>query len=97
VSSKYATFLVAAKCDLSEQEKVSIQEAGDFAKSIKADLHLTSAKEGTGVFELFTDVANKLNNMQLANEFDQVNANKVQNRESTTSFKIKRDLPNQSK
>ena len=49
---------------------MSIQEASDFAKSINADLHLTSAKEGTGVFELFTDVANKLNNMQLANEFD---------------------------
>ena len=76
---------------------MSIQEASDFAKSINADLHLTSAKEGTGVFELFTDVANKLNNMHLANEFDQPNQTKMQNRESTTSFKLKRDLPTESK
>lgn len=70
VSSKFAIFLVAAKVDLSEQEKVSIKEAGEFSKSLSAELFQTSAKDGTGVIELFTEIANKLNRMSMANDFE---------------------------
>lgn len=53
VNTKYSIFLIAAKIDLSEQEKISIKEAGQFAKSCGAELFQTSAKDGTGVPELF--------------------------------------------
>ena len=38
VNTKYATFVIAAKIDLSEKEKVSIKEAGEFAKMCGAEL-----------------------------------------------------------
>ena len=45
--------VVASKTDYSEKEEVSIKQAGQYAKQIKATLHQTSAKEGTGVAELY--------------------------------------------
>lgn len=39
VNTKFATFVIAAKIDLSEREKVSIKEAGEFAKLCGAELY----------------------------------------------------------
>ena len=53
-------FVVASKIDRPELEAVSIREASDFAKKIRAHFHQTSAKEGIGITELFNDIAKKL-------------------------------------
>ena len=39
VSTPYDIFLIAAKIDKSEDEQVTIKEASEYAKSIKAELH----------------------------------------------------------
>ena len=57
---KASKFLVAAKVDLSDKEAIGIGEASTFANEVKAELLQTSAKEGTGVIELFTKVAEKV-------------------------------------
>lgn len=75
VSSKYSLFLIAAKTDLSEKEEISIKEAGTYAKSCGAELCQTSAKEGTGVIELFQAVSEKLYTTSLAGDFDLPAAN----------------------
>jgi len=47
------------KCDLYENEKVSENEAREFAEEIGAIFELTSAANNTGITELFQDVGNK--------------------------------------
>ena len=41
--------VVASKIDFSEKEEVPIKQANTYAKSIKATLHQTSSKDGTGI------------------------------------------------
>ena len=36
-----------------------IEEATEYAQSVNASFHQTSAKEGTGIQELFQDIADK--------------------------------------
>ena len=45
--------VVASKIDYSEAEEVPIKQANTYAKSIRAQLYQTSAKDGTGIAELF--------------------------------------------
>ena len=47
-------------------------EAGDFAKKNQAHLYQTSAKEGTGVQELFKNVADKCYEVQLGQGYSQL-------------------------
>ena len=39
VNTNYVMFLIASKVDLSEDEQVSIKEAGDYARKIGAELY----------------------------------------------------------
>ena len=62
-------FIVGNKCDLSEQEEVSAKQASAYAKQIGASFFETSAKNNTGITELFTAIASKCaTNMHLAND-----------------------------
>ena len=61
------------KCDLYENEKVSENEAREFAEQIGAVFELTSAANNTGITELFQDVGNKYldpNYQQIIKEVD---------------------------
>jgi small GTP-binding protein len=51
--------LAGNKCDMFEEENVSENEARQFADEIGAVFELTSAKNNTGINELFEDVGNK--------------------------------------
>lgn len=53
-------FIVGNKSDYYEYEEVPKKEAEDFAKSIKSEFKETSAKEGTGVEELFYEIGLKI-------------------------------------
>ena len=89
VATKHSIFIIAAKTDLSEKEAISIKEAGAFAKSNGATLHQTSAKEGTGVYELFQSIADKLYGDHLAGDFELPAVNSRSRQNGTQSFKIK--------
>ena len=52
--------IVASKVDNQDAEEVSVKKAADFAKSIKAEFYQTSSKDGTGINELFKDIAERL-------------------------------------
>ena len=84
-SEQTCKFLVAAKIDLSEQEAININDASNFAKEIGADLMQTSAKDGTGVSDLFQKIAEKVYANSLSNEFNQI-------RDQQQSFKVKRPI-----
>lgn len=57
---EYATLaLVGNKCDKLEEEKVSEEEARNYAKEIGATYMLTSAKTGQGVDDLFSTLINQ--------------------------------------
>ena len=51
--------LAGNKCDLYEEEKVSEVEAREFADKIGAIFELTSAKNNTGINDIFEKVGNK--------------------------------------
>lgn len=89
VSSKHSLFIIAAKTDLSEKEAIQIKEASEFANSCGATLHQTSAKEGTGVYELFQAVADKLYTISLAGDFELPAANSRSRVNATQSFRLK--------
>ena len=61
--------VVASKIDYSEKEEVPIKQAATYTKSIKGTLYQTSAKDGTGINEMYQDIADKLYNASLAGEF----------------------------
>ncbi len=52
--------IVASKVDNQDAEEVSVKKAADFAKSIKAEFYQTSSKDGTGINQLFADIAERL-------------------------------------
>ena len=52
--------IIGNKADLFEQEKVSEEEVKKYAKSKGAFFMLVSAKDGTGIYETFKFVAEKL-------------------------------------
>ena len=52
--------VVASKTDYSEAEEVPIKQANEYAKSIKAQLYQTSSKDGSGINELYQNIAEKL-------------------------------------
>ena len=60
--------IVASKIDDDAREEVPLRQAGDYAKKNKADFFQTSAKDGTGIDELFTQIAEKLYTKMLAGE-----------------------------
>ena len=43
-----------------------VKQANEYAKSIKAQLYQTSAKDGTGIAELYSSIAEKLHLKSLA-------------------------------
>ena len=53
--------IVANKSDLVEQEQVDFMEAKSYADNENCRLRMTSAKDGTGIRELFLDIAHELN------------------------------------
>ena len=65
-SQNILIFLVSNKCDMADEEMVSIKQAMEYAKKIKASgFRQTSAKENIGIEELFQQVAEKLAQKQL--------------------------------
>lgn len=56
--------MVGNKIDLADNEEVPYSEAKEYAQSIGALFKLASAKEGKGINELFTSVAEKLEGMK---------------------------------
>ncbi|XP_078179464.1 uncharacterized protein LOC144573554 [Carex rostrata] len=52
--------IAANKSDLVRSNKIDIQEAESYATSIGARLFMTSAKSGTGIDEMFLDIAKRL-------------------------------------
>ena len=54
-------FLVANKCDKSQEEQVPLKLGMEYAKKLKATaFKQTSAKENTGIDELFYTIAERL-------------------------------------
>lgn len=49
--------IIGNKVDLADQEEVSYSEVKNYANSLGAMYKLTSAKDGKGVNELFTAIA----------------------------------------
>ena len=66
--------LVGNKSDRYESLQVSEEEAKGFAKEINAIYQLVSAKDGTGINELFHDIGKKYLNLDLSQE-----AKKIEN------------------
>ena len=60
-------FLCANKSDMQAHCQVEIKRAVAFAKKINSKLYDTSAKEGTGISQLFVDVATKLYEREMRN------------------------------
>ncbi|CAD8106037.1 unnamed protein product [Paramecium primaurelia] len=57
---KIVQVLVGNKNDLIEDEKVSYDEANNYAQQIGASLKLTSCKENKGIQELFVSIAEQI-------------------------------------
>ena len=53
-------FLVGNKCDCVDQIEVSVQQGSEYAKQINSDFNEVSAKENTGISELFAEIASQL-------------------------------------
>jgi GTPase SAR1 family protein len=53
-------YVVASKVDNSNAEEVSVVAGNNFAKKVGAQFHQTSAKDGTGVEDLFQALADRL-------------------------------------
>ena len=53
-------FIAGNKSDVTEGEEVTLDEAMKFATSVNAPITLTSAKDATGIKELFMDIARKV-------------------------------------
>lgn len=65
--TKIATFVIANKVDLCERQEVSSKESDEFTQSIGAfGPFEVSAKDGTGINELFEDTAQKLHKLHEA-------------------------------
>ena len=56
---KVLMYLVGNKCDLSEKEAVKEEDAREYAKNEKISFWLTSAKDSTGIDELFEEIGNR--------------------------------------
>jgi GTPase SAR1 family protein len=53
--------MIGNKCDLQDKAEVALEEAHNFGRSIKADIvKETSAKDSTGISELFQEIGHKL-------------------------------------
>ncbi|XP_073011251.1 uncharacterized protein [Typha latifolia] len=52
--------IAANKSDLVRSKKFNVQEAESYASTIGASLFITSAKSGTGIDDIFLDLANRL-------------------------------------
>lgn len=80
------------KQDLFEDEKVNQQDVRDFASDINAIFYLTSAKEGTAVDKIFTELAQKFvespNYTEIINKIK--NKTKLENVDDTNENKKKR-------
>jgi len=61
--------IAANKNDLYEYEEVTDEEAKEFAKSINAIYHQTSASKGTGINELFESIGSELLRPENIQEF----------------------------
>ena len=60
-TTQVIVFLVANKCDMSQQEEVSLKTGMEYAKKIKASNFIqTSAKENIGIDDLFYTIAERL-------------------------------------
>eukprot|EP00828_Plagiopyla_frontata_P033492 TRINITY_DN43492_c0_g1_i1.p2 TRINITY_DN43492_c0_g1~~TRINITY_DN43492_c0_g1_i1.p2 ORF type:complete len:102 (-),score=30.61 TRINITY_DN43492_c0_g1_i1:119-424(-) len=53
------------KCDLEEQAQIQKNEAEQYAKTVDADFNLTSAKQNTGIQDIFLKLSEKLENSNL--------------------------------
>ena len=65
--------VVASKIDDDVHEEVQLKTAATYAKSIGAKFHQTSAKDGTGIQDLFQLTAETLYTRLLAGEGDDLN------------------------
>ena len=58
--------MVGNKSDMYEFEQVEESEAQSLAKSLNGIFHLTSAKNGEGIEELFEKIGKQFNNSELS-------------------------------
>ena len=58
--------VVGNKIDRVDDEQVSYNEAKEYSQSIGAIFKLTSAKEGKGIGELFTSIAERLDELKIS-------------------------------
>ena len=92
--SKVHIFIVGNKNDLYDKEEVKKEEVEQYAKSIKATLRIVSALNGSGVKQLFEDVAKAL----LTNKFgDSSNTNDDKNKVVLSPKDLKKKNKNQEK
>ena len=75
--------MIASKIDWSEKEEVPIKQANKYAEKINAALHQTSSKDGTGIQELYQEIAEKLYVKFLAGENVPKKSMKLKERPST--------------
>jgi predicted GTPase len=88
-------FLIGNKADCQANCKVNITKAAEFAKEVKSKLYETSAKEGTGIDNLFNDVAAKLYEHKMSEQDEDYNIEGPKTKErpisSSKSFALDRD------
>ena len=53
-------YVISSKVDDQKSEEISVNAGNTYAKKIGASFHQTSAKDGTGVDDLFQTIADKL-------------------------------------
>ena len=58
--SAFEIFIVSTKIDLADKEAVNIKKAYKFSQELNAELHQSSAKDGTGIDRLFDGIGKKM-------------------------------------
>ena len=89
--------IAANKCDLYEEKEISDEEGEEFAKSKDAFFAFTSAKNDSGITNLFENIAMKIlePNFDLNDITKGTNKNKKEN--SNNSLKLNSDIQNKKK
>ena len=76
--------LAGNKNDMYEQEEVEENEGKEYAKEINAIFQKTSAKESTGIEDLFIKIGKKI----LESPGEESNMSKNENKEDKTKIKL---------
>ena len=64
---KVLKFLVGNKIDMTDEKVISMAQGNEYARRIGATFFEVSAKENTGIIELFVSIGRQLKEMEVAN------------------------------